>query len=509
MTASMEKKQLMQAIAETVSAQENFPKKSMEIFCRLFFEVIEEGLQRDKFVKVKGFGTFKLVPVNERESIDVNTGERIQISRHAKVTFTPDSYIRDLVNKPFSHFQTIVLNEDTRTEDLDAADDAYSAQAEEEAPEQSDGTKSVEPASAVATDSEGDEENGQAVPQEGNDANEQGEDVSNNQTEPTAVTEEEAVSATEDSCPHAIEAPQQVETEITTDTPQQADTPEMPEDHAQVDPDNTQPEACASGACPTDETVADDTEGNNTGPSLNSSTVLQEAGTPIDEEPATTDEMPKANDSSTDDKEDADCTPSSATSNPKDRVKYIVEGRPRRSNPNWWRLAALTLFVIMLMGLCYFAGYYRILCPPCDFIEQWASEKEPPTAPSRQRSAQKPTAKPSPSVQPISNAAKPKKDSLTTVSPQTRQTPSQPSTKAENASPVPDNKKLSPRLSYDIVGTRSVHRVTKGENIYLIAARTYGHKNFASYIIRHNKLKDPDNIVVGSQLKLPELSPRQ
>lgn len=81
-------------------------------------ETIHEGLKNDRIVKVKGFGTFKLTAVRERESINVNTGERVVISSHDKVSFTPDAVLRDLVNKPFAQFDTVVLADGVDFEDM-------------------------------------------------------------------------------------------------------------------------------------------------------------------------------------------------------------------------------------------------------------------------------------------------------------------------------------------------------------------------------------------------------
>jgi len=90
--------------------------------------LIEEALATEKYVKVKGFGTFKLTEVDSRESVNVNTGERIEIQGHTKVSFTPDTTMKDLINKPFAHFETVVLNdgvefEDTPIEVPDTLDD--------------------------------------------------------------------------------------------------------------------------------------------------------------------------------------------------------------------------------------------------------------------------------------------------------------------------------------------------------------------------------------------------
>lgn len=89
-----------------------------EQFVKAFLSLIEEALARDKYVKVKGLGVFKLINVEARKSVDVNTGEAIEIQGHARVSFIPEAGLRDLVNKPFAHFQSVLLKEDVHFEDL-------------------------------------------------------------------------------------------------------------------------------------------------------------------------------------------------------------------------------------------------------------------------------------------------------------------------------------------------------------------------------------------------------
>lgn len=92
-------------------------KKQAASFVNDMFDIIQRGLEQDKAVKVKGFGTFKIISVDDRESINVNTGERVLIGGHSKITFTPDSVMKELVNKPFSQFETVVLNDGVEFED--------------------------------------------------------------------------------------------------------------------------------------------------------------------------------------------------------------------------------------------------------------------------------------------------------------------------------------------------------------------------------------------------------
>lgn len=107
-----------QDLATFFAQYQGISKKNAEAFIRSFFDTVESGLIDDKFVKIKGFGTFKIIIVGERESINVNTGERIQISSHPKITFTPDTLLKESINKPFAQFQTVTLNEDIKDSDL-------------------------------------------------------------------------------------------------------------------------------------------------------------------------------------------------------------------------------------------------------------------------------------------------------------------------------------------------------------------------------------------------------
>lgn len=124
----------IQDFTDLLATKHGMSKKDAEAFVKEFFLLIEQALEDDKYVKIKGLGTFKLIDVDSRESVNVNTGERFQIQEHSKVSFTPDGNLRDTINKPFSHFETIVLNEKTvlpdtpieemgEEESLDSSDD--------------------------------------------------------------------------------------------------------------------------------------------------------------------------------------------------------------------------------------------------------------------------------------------------------------------------------------------------------------------------------------------------
>ena len=101
----------IQDIAKVLSDRKGLSKNDASNFVNGMFDVIQQALERDMVVKVKGFGTFKIIDVDPRESVNVNTGERVLIEGHNKITFTPDQLLKEIVNKPFSQFETVVLNE--------------------------------------------------------------------------------------------------------------------------------------------------------------------------------------------------------------------------------------------------------------------------------------------------------------------------------------------------------------------------------------------------------------
>lgn len=113
----MNEKINIQELIQLLSDRLGVGAQDAESFIKEFFLLIESGLERDKYVKVKGLGTFKLIDVDNRESVDVNTGERIEIQGYTKISFTPENALKELVNRPFSHFEAVVLNDHVNFED--------------------------------------------------------------------------------------------------------------------------------------------------------------------------------------------------------------------------------------------------------------------------------------------------------------------------------------------------------------------------------------------------------
>ena len=123
----MKRKLGIQDFAEIIEQREGISRTEAENFVRAFFDVVEQGLEEDKFVKIKGLGTFKLIAVSERESVNINTGERFQISGHTKISFTPDAAMKELINRPFAHFEAVDLNDSTDTREFEEIDEEMEA----------------------------------------------------------------------------------------------------------------------------------------------------------------------------------------------------------------------------------------------------------------------------------------------------------------------------------------------------------------------------------------------
>lgn len=106
-------------LAQRLAEKSGISLQDAELFIRKMFDVANEGLQSDKLVKMKWLGTFKVMAVKDRESVDVNTGERIIIEGRDKISFTPDNILKEIVNKPFAQFETVVVNDGVDFDEVD------------------------------------------------------------------------------------------------------------------------------------------------------------------------------------------------------------------------------------------------------------------------------------------------------------------------------------------------------------------------------------------------------
>lgn len=403
------------------AADETLDKKTCEAFARTLFEVVEEALLSDKFVKVKGFGTFKLVAVSDRESVNINTGERFQIEGHTKVSFIPDNTLKEEINRPFAHFETIDLSDETEQAELDAID----AAAAEEALENEEAEETVE---EVAEEMPADEPTEEVVEEEVM------------EELPEEVLKEEPVE----------EAEEPVEEPVATE-PQTIVTAEKKEEEP----------------AKAEEPAAD--------------TTLESEKNP----------EPEA--------EEQEEAPTALP------VSYEYTEQPPRRPFNWWKAIGVFFFVLALMLLSYFAGYYRLLCPCIIGLPEW-TEPQP--------------VQPAAKVQPAKTApAKPQSAPAETTSPKisenplNTENPEQPEPrKSKPAKPDPAPRKqqsapaeVAPAPPADTTVATQPHTVARGETLYSIARKYYGSDKYVNVIIRHNRIKNPNNIEKGTTLQIPIL----
>lgn len=412
----------LQELAEFMTAaDETLDKKTCEAFARTLFEVVEEALLSDKFVKVKGFGTFKLVAVSDRESVNINTGERFQIEGHTKVSFIPDNTLKEEINRPFAHFETIDLSDETEQAELDAIDAAAAEEAleneeaEETVEEVAEEMPATEPAEEVV-----EEEVKEEVPEE--------------------VLKEEPVEETEE----PMEEPVATEPQTIVTAEKKEEEPAKAEEPA--------------------------------------------ADTTLESEEAPEPEAKEQEDAPT-------ALP----------VSYEYTEQPPRRPFNWWKAIGVFFFVLTLMLLSYFAGYYRLLCPCIIGLPEW-TEPQP--------------AQPAAKVQPAKTApAKPQPAPAETTAPKisenplNSENPEQPeSRKSKPAKPDPAPRKqqsapaeVAPAPPADTTVATQPHTVARGETLYSIARKYYGSDKYVNVIIRHNRIKNPNNIEKGTTLQIPIL----
>lgn len=127
-------KNSLNGLADKLVEKSGLSQIEAELFIRKMFDVCHQGLAADKIVKMRWLGTFKVTSVKERESVDVNTGERIVIEGRDKISFTPDNILKEIVNKPFAQFETVIVNDGV---DFESIDKKYEDSLEDEEQEES------------------------------------------------------------------------------------------------------------------------------------------------------------------------------------------------------------------------------------------------------------------------------------------------------------------------------------------------------------------------------------
>ncbi len=446
----MKQKLLLSDFAQWLSEKEGITKKEAQTFLRTLFQIVEQGLTDDQFVKIKGLGTFKLVTVNERESVNINTGERFQIGEHNKIAFIPDASMKEIINRPFAHFESVDLSDETDTAELDAVDEAVKQEfppiSEEET---STAEESIPTTVEVITESS----HPTSLPEKQKDVTEEVSEESN-------LTEEiptEIATITE-----SLEEKKAEEKAEETETLAQA---EETETLAQAEETETLAQAEETEALAQAEAVVITAK-----ETASESQASEENHTP-EETPIQVVSTSEKTDAMGTDAEISVSQPTTLT------VSGAAVEEEEDTRRPWLRRTLMALFVLLLCTASYFAGYYRLLCPPC--------ASTAPTAPATK-------------VQPDSAQAKKpqaaKKDSAAVSA--ASQTVSKP------LNEVKDSVKQPQKQEEAVTRT---HTIRVGDNLSRIARKYYGDDHYVDFIIRKNNLKNADNIHVGKVLVLPPL----
>ena len=538
----MDNKILLQDIADFLCYRSGITKREAEQFVRAFFEVIQQGLERDQYVKIKGFGTFKLVEVGQRESVNINTGERFQINGHTKVSFTPDTSLKDLVNRPFSHFQTVILNDETAIEELDACTvPEDSEQLNEEvsilesqipATEEEENTSMINDKEAETNQSESEanqSESEQIISTEieenepKQESEETNEPMSKEVVTPISLSEvttslsnsEEEKDTTEDSMTKIENSPS-----TETDKEQQVVIVPIPlsepiDTEVSVASDATSSEKSDEESLPTEE-GATDTQCDVASPILPPIPSPEVLASSIPKETAEKDNFRSDGADRASSEEAFDSIVAIET---EQGMQYLVSQKAMRKLKRW-KTISIVLFAILVTFSLFTLSFLSELFTKCDVETNSSFETTPIEDEEQIYAADSSTtdslhASDTTDVKLITPA---NVDSIINKKRAASKAPVVAEKTVAEATPAlrEENRQATKqaalpqvnRGSYKITGTRSTHVVSRGETLTSIAEREYGSKSFANYIAIYNGLKDANYVHAGTTLRLPELQPK-
>ena len=545
----MDNKILLQDIADFLCYRSGITKREAEQFVRAFFEVIQQGLERDQYVKIKGFGTFKLVEVGQRESVNINTGERFQINGHTKVSFTPDTSLKDLVNRPFSHFQTVILNDETAIEELDACTvPEDSEQLNEEvsvlesqipATEGEENISMINDKEAEANQSESEANQSEAEANQSEreqiisteieenepkqESEETNEPMSKEVVTPISLSEvttslsnsEEEKDTTEDSMTKIEDSPS-----TETDKEQQVVIVPIPlsepiDTEVSVASDATSSEKSDEESLPT-EGGSTDTQCDVASPILPPIPSPEVLASSIPKETAENDIFRSDGVDRASSEEAFDSIVAIET---EQGMQYLVSQKAMRKLKRW-KTISIVLFAILVTFSLFTLSFLSELFTKCDVETNSSFETTPIEDEEQIYAADSSTtdslhASDTTDVKLITPA---NVDSIINKKRAASKAPVVAEKTVAEATPAlrEENRQATKqaalpqvnRGSYKITGTRSTHVVSRGETLTSIAEREYGSKSFANYIAIYNGLKDANYVHAGTTLRLPELQPK-
>lgn len=468
----MNERLTIQDLTDLLAAKHSMTKKDAEAFVKEFFLLIEQALENEKTVKIKGLGTFKLIDVDSRESVNVNTGERFQIKGHTKVSFSPDANLRDTINKPFAHFETVVLNENTILEDTPIEDTE-----EEEAGE--------EASAQTVLNEMGDNSETTAIEEnEGTDNLSEEEPIQEEQIasrplveesiEELAITEESAIvqELTEQTSP---KEPEEIITETNIEEKvEQLEDEEVPEEEVTID--EQQPAS-----------IEEEKE------KITAEKIIEQELLKANLQPVAP-IVPPA------EKETIKPVQPKQISQPVSKKTAPV----KEKSPVPYLIAVIVVVLLLCGGVILFIYYPDLFSSSSD---KNALDMPPVTTQPVQPEAQ------------LSDTIA-HKDTTKIITPDVSKvaTTTQPVAKKEEAIPVkaepqtvtqqPATSAYLDSASYKITGTKTKYTIKEGETLTRVSLRFYGTKAMWPYIVKHNPkvIKNPNNVPYGTTIEIPELT---
>lgn len=488
----MNEKLTLQYLIEALTKRHQMDPKDADAFVKAFFELIRRALERDKYIKVKGLGTFKRIETDSRGSDEEESEERTGTQGRSRITFTPDVAMRDSINKPFAHFETVILNEHTHFEDMDEEGEEQLPE-EEKTGEASDSLLDTEKQEGVGTDESVD--SGALAADTGE------QDLPG---EESVLKEEERLSD------ESIEQTSPDDASLT-----EPETPVSEENHEEnhlSDVQGTEEEKLP---------VVDKEESQNADiPQIESSVEADDASQsetheePVSQEAEKKEVVPEVVPAT-------EHGSQSLSEIPLDSSDKKIQKEERSKLP-WCMYATILLVGVLIGGGIIWALLSGRRYIPEALLRELISEKKVNNAILLPKSTEKKetlnTLAAMETVQ-ADSVGRQKPDSVVKQKPVhvTLPTVSSAAPVVKAPAPVKDEKPqavkretLADTMEYTITGTMDTYTLQNGESLVKVALKYYGNKKLWPYIVRHNRkvIKNPDNVPVGTVLQIPKLSPK-
>ena len=474
----MNERLTIQDLTDLLAAKHSMTKKDAEAFVKEFFLLIEQALENEKTVKIKGLGTFKLIDVDSRESVNVNTGERFQIKGHTKVSFSPDANLRDTINKPFAHFETVVLNENTILEDT--------------------------PIEETEEEETGEEASAQAV------LNEMGDDsettvIEENEGTDDGLSEEEPIQeeqiASQPLVEESIEEPAITEESAIAQESTEQTSPKEPEEAITETDIEEKVEQLEDEEVPEEEVIINEQQ----------AAFIEEEKEEITAEKIIEQELLKANLQPVTpivppaEKETIKPVQPEQVSQPVSKKTAPV----KEKSPVPYLIAVIVVVLLLCGGVILFI-YYPDLFSKKESEQSITTETVEKKEPIREipldtvakaDTIVKVVAK-TPNQQEIKQMSE-----RVNVSEKVDKTSESESVSREKSTKTVSIPVKPDSVNYTITGTKATYTFKEGETLTRVSLRFYGTKDLWPYIVKHNRgvIKNPNNVPYGTVLKIPEL----